>query len=252
MQTQIVEQPENVVLTLVPATAAPLKVKADDLVSQAEAFQIVTLDDMNRLAEIGRTAHALVKDITDTFEPIIKSAHATHKQAIAKRDERLAPVEKAKTICAQKIGVFKERITAVNRIWLYIGAYAMQAEAARIAKEEEDRKLAQAAELEKKGHTAIAEKMVEQIIERPATAPVIPMRTQQAVTPKAAGTSERTAWKFEVTDVRALLEAALADDTLMALVQPNEKEIGSWVRAQKGAFKVPGIRVYTESSVNFR
>ena len=79
--------------------------------------------------------------------------------------------------------------------------------------------------------------MAEQVLETPSFVPPVVLPGA----PKLAGSSERTYWKFQITD-----EAALPREYLM----PDEKKIGQVVRAmkEKAVGHIPGVYAYPDQS----
>lgn len=69
---------------------------------------------------------------------------------------------------------------------------------------------------------------------------------------KVSGISSRETWKFEVTDLAALVKAAAERPELLGYLQADEKAIGSTVRGMKGRTNIPGVRAYSEQTTAVR
>lgn len=69
---------------------------------------------------------------------------------------------------------------------------------------------------------------------------------------KVSGISSRETWKFEVTDLVALVKAAAERPELLGYLQADEKAIGATVRGMKGRTNIPGVRAYSEQTTAVR
>lgn len=109
----------------------------------------------------------------------------------------------------------------------------------RLAAEENAKKIKaaerEAEKAEKKGDPALAESIRDQ-----AQATLIPPPILQAETPKAAGISMRTVWKFRIVN-----EALVPREYLV----PDERKIGGVVRSLQDKASIPGVEVYAEQLV---
>lgn len=164
------------------------------------------------------------KALNGIFDDAIASAHKTHKAIInAKRpySDRLMKIEDA----------IKNRRKAWRQEQDRIQAALQEKANAKARKEEEDRILEVAQRLEDEGkHKAAAAILDEEVVPPPVVLP-------RAV-PKQKGLSETARWLWRVVDQRLIPETYKKLDTVM---------IGQIVRAQKGATRIPGIEVYSET-----
>jgi hypothetical protein len=146
-----------------------------------------------------------MKEIAETFNPIIKKAHETHKEAVAKKKEHESPL-----------------VEAEKTIKVHIGAYLiLEAEKRRIAEEEarkleverqkeEDRILAESKVLEDSGKEKEAQLLCAEI--------PLPARVEIPPEPEAKGLSLK-----QILDI---------------------EQINLIVKRLGGQTRIPGIRVY--------
>ncbi|HEU01364.1 hypothetical protein LCGC14_1749190 [marine sediment metagenome] len=165
------------------------------------------------------------KEIEATFGPIIKKAHAAHKEATGQRKRHEAPLIEAEKIVKSIMGAY---VIEQRRI-----AAEAEAERLKVAREEaETAALAEAARLEEAGHTEAAAEMI--------TAPVVPVvSAPPPEEPKADGVSARFVTKYRIIDARKITAA---------FMMPDEKKIGQIVRSMgvDAARLVGGIEIYEE------
>ena len=170
----------------------------------------------------------IIKNIERKFGDPIKSAHEAHTKILALKKECADPLLKAERVAKSAIATYQ---TEQRRI--------REAEERRLReqaqKEEEERRLAQAQELESAGETQAAEELISQPVVAP---PVVLPRT-----PKAAGVSTRTSWKWRLIDIKQVPAAYLTTD---------DKKINGVVRSMGKETSIPGIEVYPIDVVSAR
>lgn len=138
-------------------------------------------------------------------------------------------------------------------------AAALQAEAeAAAASGNEEQAAALQAQAEEVTSVAVAQ--VEEVQEEAAAIVTAKQMEAEVVMPavvapamtKVAGLSSAKKWKGKVVDLRALLQAALTDDTLFALIDINESRLNSLARTLNGAATKPGIEFYPDTTIRSR
>ena len=203
------------------------------LAEEAEAIEITDANTYQAAAFFLRSAcKGLTKKIHESFDPLIKKAHDTHKSLIAERKKQLEPVLEAERLVKGKIAAYSREQDRIRR--------EREAEARRRAKllAEADT-LQRAVDLENQGRAAEAEALIEK-----TPAPVAPVVSEPA--PKAEGVSIRKVWKFEVVDVTKIKPAYLKPDT--AKIGKVVRALGADAAEAVGE----GIEVYQEESVAAR
>ncbi|MCK4792793.1 MAG: hypothetical protein KAV87_54190 [Desulfobacteraceae bacterium] len=157
--------------------------------------------------EFLQSIKSLMKEIAETFNPIIKKAHEAHKEAVAKKKEHEAPLMLAETTIKLHIGSYLEVQARIRR---QAEEEARKAEEER--QKEEDRILAEAKILEDSGKEKEAQSLQAEI--------PLPARVDIPPEPEAKGLS---------------LKQILDTDQINMIV----KRLG-------GETRIPGIRVYPE------
>lgn len=175
-------------------------------------------------------AGALLKEVKGSinrvvlfFAPLKDSAWATHKAIVAKEKGLLEPRQQVAKVIEGKMVAFQQ----AERRRL---EQERQAAEAIAKKAEEDRRIAQAEELEKANMPEAADMVL--------SAPVQVVVAQQQAT-KVEGISFRENWRFIIDNPELLPR-----DYLM----PDEKKIGAIVRAMKKNTSIPGVKVFCDTS----
>ena len=208
--------------------------KALALPERAKAVQIVDGTSYTAAGEILLAVKAMRKEIEGVFGPMKSKAHAAWKAVCEEEKKADAPLVEAEGIVKREMARYdteQERIRMEEQ-------RRLEAEAKRL---EEERRLFEAEQLEAEGRKEEANL----VLEEPVIAPVIQV---PAYTPKVQGISFREVWKGECFDLKALVKAAAADDRYLPLLQANVSVIGAQARSLKSAFKVPGIKVWSEKT----
>ena len=190
---------------------------------QAKAITVQDNATMTQADELIKSMRLVRKEIGLAFDPIIAKAFAAHKEAKAQKDRAELPLIQAEEYLKPQIKRYIDqqeqiRIAEENRLRI------------EAQKAEEEKRLAEAAQLEAEGLKEEAEAVLE------APQPIV-MPTVERTTPKADMRLYRKVWKFEVTDF-----SKLPDQYKMA----NESAIGQVVRGLKEKTKIPGVRIWQE------
>lgn len=209
--------------TIETATAQSLALSA-----HAKSLAVTSRADMEAAASLQGDIKALLKQVEAFCDPNIARWHAGHKQALAEKNAITKPLDEGYKILGRAMGDYeaqleRERIAKEREL---------QAERQRIADEET---LKLAAQLEQQGHAEAAQNVIE-------TVPEVIVKLEREE-PKIAGTITRTDWRFEVVNPALIPREFLRID---------ESAIGAMVRSRKGETTIPGVRVWSETSVGSR
>jgi hypothetical protein len=141
----------------------------------------------------------------------------------------------------------------------YTNKVAEEAREARRKAEELERQAAAEAEARRKEADALAaagkEEEAAAAMEASFSAEMaVAQATPPVVTPiKVAGISKvSSTYKARVVDMRALVQHALTDESVMALISIDEKKLNQLARALGTSLKYPGVEVYTEQNISAR
>lgn len=200
-----------------------------DLASVSLDMTISCNEDYVLAADRLNQCVALRKEIEKQLEPSITAANKAHKTLTALRKRLTAPVVQA-----------EDYLRGIVGDWLT--KKAREAEAARRAEEERQRKIAEeaalqrAAEMEAEGAGSLATEVLDAALSAPAPAVKIEMDVPDAL-------SSRDVWKWEVTDATKIPREYFLLD---------EKRIQREVSALRDNFNVPGIKVWSEKTAIVR
>jgi hypothetical protein len=199
--------------------------RALSIIDQGKAVVIKTAGDYRSAGELWTTIKGIMKQVDESFDPIISKAHQAHKEAVAQKakiydplkavyvsvkglmskwdDEqtRLRKLEETRLLAIQKADEEKARQIEIDRL---------KAE----AKAEEDRLMEAALAAEASGDkqgaevlTAAAVAITEEVKQESAAILAAPIQVAVVLpkmTPKVAGISYSTRWSASVTDIKAL------------------------------------------------
>lgn len=182
----------------------------------------VTDDESYRAAGLRlREVKTFKEKVGEVFDPLAEAAHKAHKAITAQRGRFLIPADDAERTIKVKMTTW---FTAEQKR----KADEARAEQERLRREEEDRRLAEAAALESQGKAAEAE----QLIEAPIATPIV----TAAPPPKVEGVKMREQWDFEIVDASKIGAAYMV---------PDLKAIGQAVRSmhERAEQAVGGIKV---------
>jgi hypothetical protein len=209
-----------------------------EVVSIADAIVIADQASYERAASHLTAVKALQVKVGEMFDDLVSAAHKAHKLLTERRAQHTNPLLAAERALKSKMSAY---VTEQERI-----ARQRAAEAAAKAREEEEaRRLAEAAELEKAGESEAALAVLDEPVNLPPPAPL------GMATPRADGISTRETWHAEVTDLMALVKAIAAGQAPLSLVEAS-KNVGGWARSTHGTVQIPGVRVWSTKEIAAR
>lgn len=201
------------------------------VVTQGQGITVRDADDYEMACTFLQLVATRKKQVEEAFDPIVRKAHETHKEAVAQKKKFMDPLLLAEADVKLKVGRWRQD-EEIKR----------QAEERRLQAEERKRleevAMTTAAHLEASGEHDLAEMAIQEAVNAPA--PVVILET---MVPKIANIAGRKNWKFRVTDPLKVPREYLI---------VNESAIGAVVRAQKDLTKIPGVETYCDDSVSVR
>jgi len=224
----IPESERRQVIPMVPDVSNTTN-QVGDLATASLDMAIACNEDYALAAERLGQCVALRKEIESQLEPSISAANKAHKTLTALRKRLCAPVIEA-----------EEYLRRITGEWLT--KKAREAEAARRAEEERQRKIAEeaalqrAADMEANGAGELATEMLDAALSAPAPTVTVEMDVPNVL-------SSRDVWKWEIADVNAIPREYFVLD---------EKRVQREVSALRDTFRVPGIRVWCEKTAVVR
>lgn len=218
-----------------------LEQESSAVVKQAREYNIATQEEYATAGTwLKDVVKELKKEIQDTFDPIVASAHETHKKATTKRKEHLAPVEEAERIVKNKmLAYYQEQKRKEAEAQRKADEEARKAEVKRKKELEE-----QAQRHEEKGNTEKAEERREMVEDVHVDTQIVAPRVE-----KIAGIQVRENWDYEITGKAVLIEAIMKNAMLSHLVTVDEKELRKTVKLYKEKLNLPGLKVFNRGSI---
>lgn len=219
----------TVVVEAAPPDTTAIESQANAAIQRAKAFDIESADDLLEAGEALRKIKTLRARLEDAFRPTIKAAHQTHKVALAALATRDAVPAEAERIIKGKVGTYQAEQERIRR--------AEEDRLRKIAREEEEeRQIAEAAQLEAEGEAEAAE----EVVSRPVAPPPVVVAS---TVPKVAGVSTRQVTKHRIVD---------ASKIPRPYMKPNEQAIAAVGRALGPQAKIEGVEFYQEDVVSVR
>jgi hypothetical protein len=200
-----------------------LQTATNDLLRRSETLLITNDEEFQAGGRLLHSIKDFEREIDDSFDPVIKSAHKAHKDALAAKAKHLSPLTQAKSNIRLEMGRYHAEIEERKR-----QERARLEEIAR--KEAEEIRLAQAVEMEQNGHVDEANDMLDEEL-------IVPV-PQVDPGPKVEGMSFRDSWDFEIVDSGLIPRCYLV---------PDEKSIRAVVQALKEKTDIPGIKVFKKT-----
>lgn len=206
-------------------------------------------DELTKIAGAGKQLTALRMQYTK----LLDEAKAEIMDLFRPAGDMLGEAEQLLRKAVSGYQTKKAQEAAAARAKAEAQARAEREEAARKAREaqqEADRLAQEGADAEALQR---AQQQAEEAREVAEIAEVAPPPMPAVVeAPKVAGVSSREVWKFEVTDLAALVKAAAERPELIGYLQADEKAIRGTVQGMKSRTSIPGVRVYPEQSTTVR
>ena len=207
-----------------------IEIESQEMVTTAENFAVTTPAQYEVAVSFLKAVKGLKKTVLETFDPIVKKAHATWKEAKAQSNKHNDPLDKAEKVVKGKMADYttlREKIRREQEEKLQRQA---QAEEKRKRKALEER----AKKAEEKGNQEKAEELREKKEEVHVEAPIL------APVAKTEGISYREDWKADVVDFKVL-----PDEWKL----PDMVSLNKHAQNKKGLIPIPGVRFYSKKVV---
>jgi hypothetical protein len=211
------------------------KASALKIYEQAKLLTIDSAADYDNAAAFTKQVKSLSNRIKDYWKPLKDSVRSSWRSLVDREKEMLTPLEKAETEIKNKISAYQRKVQEEER--------AARLLAEKMAKEEADKLLKQAAEAADNGNAMESEILLAQAEIIETTRPAV-----QIQRPTATGISTRTMYKAKITNEK-LVPTEVAGVTIRPV---DLAAINKLAQASKGKLQIPGIEIYTEDSVSVR
>jgi len=208
-----------------------LENKALTIPTQAQCIVVASSADMEAAERFHKDVKAMIKQIDDVFKPMADKAFQSHRAITGKWAEIKKPLTNAMDIVTGKVRAYiqeeKRKAEAVEA--------RLREESRRL---EEERMLAEAAELEKEGRHEEAEEVIAAPIQviTPTVRPDVPKydaRTFRPPTPKA-----------RVINKAKFIAWVAASPDRLDMVDANERALNAKAKSMGKSLNIPGVEYY--------
>ncbi len=182
MPAKTIEQPETDKLSNQSLT----------IIEQAKSIVVKDAETYQKAADVISVGKSLLKQIGETFDPLIESAHKAHKQLLATKKQFTDPIEVALSVKRREMSAYELEQTRLRKL-----EEARLAEIAR--KDQEAKAIEEASVLEEWGEVEEAEEVLQKAIEAPA--PTVRLPEFKA---SDFGAKSRSVWKWKIVDLGKL------------------------------------------------
>ena len=198
---------------------------------EAESIIIENDIDYSSAAEFGRKLKQAASEVAAFFKPMKEAANRAHREVCGREKVMLNPLTRAESTLKRTIGDYSLRKERERQ--------AAEAEARRLAKEEADRKLAEAVKAEESGDAAAAH---DALMDAQMADSMSRSMQVSSPAPKHDGISQSKDWQIasiDGTKVPIVFNG-------MELRPVDEKAVIRIIRASKGKINIPGVE-YVET-----
>ena len=203
----------------------------------AASIVIQSDEDYAAASTFARNIKSAQKKVKDYWEPMRVSTYNAYKSVTDHKKQMTDPLDKAESIIKRKMSVYQMEVERKRR--------EEEERLRRLAQEEMDRKLAEAAKAEAKGDVYGAEFAM---AEAEAIDNMAATMTYQPVSQKPAGISHTKSWEIKSIDLRKLPD----EFNGVALKIPDTKAIMNLIKASKGSIQIPGVEFEETISISVR
>ena len=196
--------------------------QSESAITAAQDLTISSNDEYVRAGELRDSLKAIEKQIDNTFDHLIESAHKHHKSLVSEKKKHSEPIDIAR-------GIIKKKL------------FAWEDEQERLRLAEEDRLRKEAQKKAEDDALAAAEaagskEEAQAILDAPVSAPTVVVPKS---IPKVTGHTRRMVKKFRIVNEALIPRQYLTPDTV---------KIGGVVRSLGTVANIPGIEVYEEAA----
>lgn len=253
-----------------PQTAV-IEKEAHNALQVARDFKIVDNTQYTTAADRLKGLKGLMKQVADTFDPIIKKAHEAHREAVAQRKKHEQPLIEAESIYKKAMLTYQqeqEKIRMEQERKLREQAEREQAKLREAAEKAEREAREKAEALRKQAEEAAAAGRAEEAAKLAANAQkaedkgaakaeslqdrasLVATPVIASSTPTVTGISTRKTYSAKITDKMALIKAVAEGKAPDNVVEPNQAVLNALARTMKEGFAYPGVELATNSGIS--
>lgn len=203
------------------------------VVNQVRELQITDNETYLISADLLKEVAIRRQQVADAFNDLIAEANRHHKNLIAKRNKYDAPLLSAESQLKRiRVAYIQEQERKRRE--------EEQALQAKLRKQEEDRRIAEAAALEDAGMQADGLSVLDEPQHQIAVVMPPPV-------PKVDGISHREQWSAEVTNMLELIKGIVDGTVPVIAVMPNQTFLNQQARSLKSLLQYPGVKAVSNT-----
>lgn len=216
--------------------------KALSLVDQAGMVKITDPKSYEVAGFLWKTIGEVMKEVAETFDPIISATHKAHTQACDQKKKYFVPLQNAYKEVKRLMGVWEAEQEQIR-----LAEQKRLEDEAR--KAEEERRLQEAieAEAEAKANGLTAQEAAQEaeaVLQTPVY--VAPVVLPKAMPKIAGGPVYREIWSAEIISIKDLCRAVADGKASTEYVIGNMPVLNKMATALKQTLNVPGVRAISK------
>lgn len=235
--------------------AKMIEVKANEAITATDKMKEQVKELVVSSPETEKTAAEMlgqialkISQITEWFDPQVKSAHATHKELCKKRNEATNPYSEMGDLLNEKISEYRHEVRKRQEE----AEAKAKAEAEAKAKKEQEKLQAKAEKAEAKGLTDTAEELKAQA-EQVAAAPRPVAAKPQAIETSAGKVNDKTTTRFSIQNQSEFLKALFDGKIPFNVLEVKDSAMRQFAKLHGIESGVHyGIKFWQETKVSFR
>lgn len=218
--------------------------KCSPVIEKAKSLKIINDEGMEKARDFIRDVKGLVKEVKGDFDPIVDAAHKTHKEAVARRNKHLDPLEKAEKTVKDTMKTYLDLKEKQER--------ERAAEQQRLQEAEDKKKLksleGKLGRREANGDEEGAEEIKEEMEAVGESTTYIPETTSK---PSVKGVSGRKIRVPTVANKQAIIAAVARGDAPDSIIDINMGQLKKYVNLGDN-MRVAGVNITTDRNISVR
>lgn len=237
--TPILEVPKAAKKARAAGVEQKFETEITNLEGHVTTMVVNTTEDYEKAADLAKSVKQMKKNVTDYWEPVRVATKNAYDEVLARKKAMLTPLDTAERLLKSKMSAFVAEAERKEK--------QREAELRRLAAEEMDKKLEEAAEAEKNGDEVGVEfAMTQAEIMQEAATTILPKKNVS--TPKVSGVSTSKAWRITSID-----NSKVPTKIMGTMIRPvDEKAVMALIKASKGTIEIPGIEYEETVSISVR
>ena len=240
------EQPKEITSEILALTT-----KAERTLGFVKAFEIDSWDNYTLAAEQLKKIKEASRELSGERLGITRPMDEAKKKIMAHFGKPLNFLADAEKLIKQGMIIYQgiqEKLRLEEQKRLDDIAEVERKRLAKIAEEEDEKRVAAAAKAKENPADEPVQDMTAEVVPDPVVVEVVPV-IAKSNTPKVKGVSVKEIWYAEIEDPKKILEGVLAGTIPMAAITINQSFFNTQAKSLKGEFNYPGAVAKTKKSI---